>query len=194
MDGSVNNMKKNVSQKTLTYALFGGVVFLLIMSIGVTIMLRADSTSAPIATTKIRASGLTYRKTIFIVNVTSTPTKDEPTPTEIAQEDITTTPGATDSGRIVSNNSQTGGTSGTSGTPTSTASGKLLTSTPTKSPTRTPTIDPSITDADVTVTITGTVTPSVKVTSSTLPESGDVQYPMILFISASVFLFVSFLF
>ncbi len=169
--------KKN--KLATTYIILGAALLLSIGVIIISTLLRSDASSSPIATTKIRAASLTYKRTITIVNGTSTPTsKPTFTPEEatIAAQQNT------------NQNLQTTIT----GTPrTSPTSGSSSTLTPTASMSVTDTPVPVETTADTTVTTAATVS---TIPVSTLPESGTVQYTSMIFITASIVLFISFLF
>lgn len=174
-------MKKLNKKQVSTYLILGSVVFLVIAVAAVSVLLRSDSESSPIITTKIRASSLTYRRTITIgsasTQTTVTPTGSaavSPSPTSSAA-------GGSDAG------STNGSGAAHSGTPAVTA-----TATPTDTP------EPT---AELTASESGTTDtpmPSDRAVSPTpvsaLPETGTWQYTSILFIAASVVLFISFLF
>lgn len=193
-------------KKLVTYAILVSVIFLLFGSIGLSVLLNGGSSSSPIVSTKLRAALLTYKRTVIIVgaNATPTPRGNGGLPT-IGPTRTTSTGGSTPGA-----GSGTSGGNNTAETSTPTPTSALASTTPTTTPEEdvifdnmTPTQadsqnlaateNPTPTEEDVIAvdSVTETISPT---NTQQLPETGSVQYPIILFISASVFLFISFLF
>ena len=184
--------KKN--KLATTYIILGAALLLSIGVIIISTLLRNDASSSPIAATKIRAASLTYRRTITIVNVTSTPaaggtTAATPTPTPTVTAGQATIAAQQKNGSNNQNNqnNQSAGLTGTSGVTVS-PTGEI-TDTPTPTPVDIATATPATVAQDANATAAVSTTPA-----STLPESGTVQYTSMIFITASIVLFISFLF
>ncbi len=185
--------KKN--KLATTYIILGAALLLSIGVIIISTLLRNDASSSPIATTKIRAASLTYKRTITIVNVTSTPAPGSANASATATPTSTPTPTFTPEEATIAaqpNGSNQSLQTTVTGTPrTSPTSGSSSTITPTASMAVTDTPVPVETTADTTVTTAASVSTTP---ASTLPESGTVQYTSMIFITASIVLFISFLF
>ena len=180
--------KKN--KLVTTYVILGAALLLSIGVIIISTLLRNDASSTPIATTKIRAASLTYKRTITIVNVTSTPpplagaatatSTPSPTPTQTTVQATITAQQKNGGSNTQSSVTSTPGTA----TPTLRA-----TATASPTPVEIATDTPVLTPDETTVAAAASTTPA-----STLPESGTVQYTSMIFITASIVLFISFLF
>ena len=190
-------------KKFISYIILGSVVLLLFVTIGFSMILRNDSNSSPIVTTKLRAALLTYKRTVVINGATPTPVGNGGLPTSFPTSANQSSGSTTISGnpapttRQSSGSSQSSSSSSTTSTPPPSSptdtviynNGETVVDT---SASEAPTEPPTGSDTETPIeTISGDVSPTK---TESLPQTGTVQYPIILFISATVFLFISFLF
>ncbi len=193
----IQRLKNLDRKKSSTYIILGSILLLVLIIMSFSMLLRGDSASTPLITTKLRAALLTYKRTIIIKGATPTPIGSGGLPGEVGeltptgQKTLPTSiPLATRTPDSATNAPSAGNV-----TPTDTVifdENNPEDSVALEDPTETP--------ADL-LAEAATETPAEEITeeesptqAATLPETGSVQYPIILFISATVFLFISFLF
>lgn len=192
----IQRLKNLDRKKSSTYIILGSILLLVLIIMSFSMLLRGDSASTPLITTKLRAALLTYKRTIIIKGATPTPLGSGGLPGQVGELTPTGQKTLPTSIPIATRtpDSATNAPVEDDVTPTDTV---IFDD---NNPEDSVTVDPTETPADL-LAEAATETPAEEITeeesptqAATLPETGSVQYPIILFISATVFLFISFLF